>query len=133
MSALYPLGKEGMGDGTINLANGDIRVMLVHADYKFNTSHKYLSDLGYVDNGRSSRLENQTFINGVFDADDTKIIASEVVECGSLIYYQYSGNDESARVIAHIDSPSAGLPFKPSVGQVINIKHSNGPNRIFKL
>ena len=130
-SALYTSGQSGIGDGTIDLT-GDVRVMLAQSEYVYNTTDQFVSDLGAVDNGRTAALDNPTYVAGLFDADDTMLTAISTVSCGSLILFQHTGADATARLIGYIDVAN-GLPVIPASGQVVNIAWDNGAHRIFEL
>lgn len=132
-NALYDPGREGFLDGTIDWDTGDIRVMLVLSTYTFSAAHKFLADLGAVDNGRSAALGSKTVTNGVADAADTSLTAAAASACKALVIFQHTGADATARLIAYIDTPTSGLPFTPSASQTVNITWDNGANKIFKL
>lgn len=133
-NVLFDPGREGHLDGTIVESTGDIRVMLVKSAYAFSAAHKFLSDItAGNDNGRSAALASKTITNGVFDAADTTLTATAAVACNALIVFQHTGVDATARVIAYIDTPTAGLPFTPAASQTVNIAFDNGANKIFKL
>ena len=132
-NALYDPGREGFLDGSIDWDTGDIRVMLVLSSYAFSAAHKFVSDLGAVDNGRSTALGSKTVTAGVADAADTSLVATAATASKALVIFQHTGVDSTARLIAYIDTPSAGLPFTPSAGQTVNIAWDNGANKIFKL
>jgi hypothetical protein len=132
-NALWNPGREGFLDGTINWSSGDIRVMLVKSTYTFVATHKFLVDLGAVDNGRSAALGTKTVTDGIADAADTTLVATAAVACNALCYFQHTGADATARIIAYVDTPTSGLPFTPSVSQTVNIVHDNGASKIFKL
>jgi hypothetical protein len=131
-NALYDPGREGVLDRTIDMT-GDVRVMLVLSTYTFSAAHKFLSDLGAVDNGRSAALASKTYTSGVFDAADTTLTATAATASKALVVFQHTGADATARVIAYVDTPISGLPFTPAASQVINITWDNGANKIFKL
>jgi hypothetical protein len=131
-SALFDPGREGFLDGSIDWDTGDQRVMLVRSTYTFSAAHKFLAELGAVDNGRSAALASKTVTNGVADAADTTITATAAVACNALVVFQHTGSDATARVIAYIDT-ATGLPFTPAAAQVVNITWDSGANRIFKL
>jgi hypothetical protein len=131
-NALYDPGREGVLDRTIDMT-GDVRVMLVLSTYTFSAAHKFLSDLGAVDNGRSAALASKTYTSGVFDAADTTLTATAATASKALVVFQHTGSDATARVIAYVDTPISGLPFTPAASQVINITWDNGANKIFKL
>lgn len=132
-NALYDPGREGFLDGSIDWDTGDIRAMLVLSTYTFSAAHKFITDLGAVDNGRSSALGTKTVTNGVADAADTSLVATAATACKALVLFQHTGSDATARLIAYIDTPTSGLPFTPSAGQTVNITWDNGANKIFKL
>lgn len=132
-NALYDPGREGILDETILMNSGDIRAMLVLSSYTFSAAHKFITDLGAVDNGRSAALGTKTFTGGVFDAADTSLVATAATASKALVLFRHTGADATARLIAYIDTPTSGLPFTPSAGQTVNITWDNGANKIFKL
>lgn len=132
-NALFDPGREGFLDGSIDWDTGDIRVMLVLSSYSFSAAHKFIADLGAVDNGRSAALGSKTVTSGVADAADTSLVATAATASKALVVFQHTGADATARLIAYIDTPTWGLPFTPSAGQTVNIAWDNGTNRIFKL
>ena len=132
-NALFDPGREGFLDGSINWASGDVRAMLVKSTYTFSAAHKFLSDLGSVDNGRTAALTSKTVASGVAGAADTSVTATAAVACNALVIFQHTGSDATARVIAYIDSPTSGLPFTPAAAQVVPIAWNAGANKIFKL
>ena len=132
-NALFDAGREGFLDGTINWSTGDIRVMLVKSTYVFSAAHKFLSDLGAVDNGRSAALATKTVAAGVAGAANTTLTAIAAAACASLVIFQQTGVDTTARVIAFIDTPASGLPFTPAASQAVPITWDTGVNKIFKL
>jgi len=132
-NSLYDKGREGFLDNTIDWDTGDIRVMLVKSTYTFSAAHDFVDDIGANDNGRSAALGSKTVTSGVADAADTTLTATAADPCNALVIFQHTGLDATARLIAYIDTPSAGLPFTPSAGQTVNIGWDNGANKIFKL
>jgi hypothetical protein len=132
-NVLFPLGRQGFLDGSIDWDTNDIRVMLVRSTYTYDSADQYVSDLGAVDNGRSAALGSKTVTNGVADAADTTITATSAVACNALVVFQHTGSDATARLIGYIDTPASGLPFTPGVSQVVPITWDNGTNRIFTL
>lgn len=131
-SVLFDKGREGIADDTISLS-GDVRAMLVKTAYSFNAAHQVLNDItAGNDNGRSAALASKTYTSGVFDAADTTLTAAAAAASNALVLFQHTGNDATARLIAYVDN-ATGLPFTPSVSQVVNITWDNGANKIFKL
>jgi len=132
MSALYDPGREGFLDGTIDWDTGDIRAMLVLSTYTFVASHKFLVDLGAVDNGRSAALGTKTVVNGVAGAANTSLVATAASACKAIVLFQHTGADATARLIAYIDT-ATGLPFTPAAGQTVNITWGVTADKIFRL
>ena len=132
-NVLFDPGREGILDETILMSTGDIRVMLVLSTYTFSAAHKFLADMGAVDNGRSVALGTKTFTSGVFDAADTTLTAAAAAACKAVAVFRHTGVDATARLIAYIDTPASGLPFTPAAAQVVPITWDNGANKIFKL
>jgi hypothetical protein len=131
-NSLYDPGREGFLDGSIDWDTGDIRVMLVKNTYTFSAAHKFIADLGAVDNGRSAALGSKTVTNGVADAADTSLTATAAAASNALVLFQHTGSDATARLICYIDT-ATGLPLTPAAGGTVNIAFDNGANKIFKL
>lgn len=129
---LYDAGREGILDESIRLASGEVRAMLVLEGYAFNPAHRVLRDLGEVENGRSDPLAEKTFAGGVFDAADVRLQARETKRCTGLVYFQPAPTDAEGRLICFFDTVG-GMPFTPAAGQVVEIEHANGPDRIFRI
>lgn len=132
-NALFPKGREGILDESINMNTGDIRAMLVKSAYTYDSTDVYLSDMGAVDNGRSAALASKTFTDGVFDATDTTLTATAAVASNAVVLFKHTGVDATARIIAYIDSVTSGIPLTPAAGGLIFIAWDNGANKIFKL
>jgi hypothetical protein len=132
-NALFSSGREGILDDTIPMNAGDIRAMLVKSTYSFDDNDKFLSDLGAVDNGRTTALQSKTFALGVFDAADISMTCTAAVACNAYIIFYHTGADGTARLIAYIDTPTSGLPLTPAAGGTLNIQWDSGANKIFKL
>lgn len=132
-NVLYNPGREGFLDGSIDWDTDDIRVMLILSTYTFVATHKFITDLGAVDNGRSAALGTKTVTDGIADAGNTSLVATAASACKALVVFKHTGADATARLIAYIDTPTAGLPFTPAAGQTVNITWDDGANKIFKL
>lgn len=131
-SALFPKGKQGLIDGSIDMDTDDIRAMLVRSTYTYDSTDQFVADLGAVDNGRTAALGSKTVTDGVFDAADTSLTATSAVACNALVLFEHTGADATARLIAYIDT-ATGLPFTPSAGQTVPITWDSGANRIFAI
>lgn len=131
-NALFNPGREGFLDGSIDWDTGDIRVMLVKSTYTYDATDEFLSDLGSVDNGRSAALGTKAVTDGIADAADTSLTATDAAACNALVIFQHTGSDATARVIAYLDT-ATGLPLTPAAGGTVNIAWDSGANKIFKL
>jgi hypothetical protein len=132
-NALYDAGREGFLDGTINWASGTIKVMLVKSGYTYSAAHKFVADLGAVDNGRSAALSAKTVAAGVAGAANTSVTALAAAATSAYVLFQDTGVDATSRLIQFVDAPASGLPMTPAASQVINITWDTGANKIFKL
>lgn len=132
-NALYDPGREGFLDGSIDWDTDDVRVILILSTYTFSAAHKFLADLGAVDNGRSAALGSKTVTGGVADAADTTLNATAATASKAIGVFKHTGSDATARLIAYIDTPTSGLPFTPAASQAVPITFDNGANKIFKL
>jgi hypothetical protein len=132
-NVLFAKGKQGILDNSLDMS-GDIRVALVKSTYVFDASDITAADMGNVLNGTNGPLQNKTYTDGVFDADDVTLTAIDAVACNALVIYEHKGASASNWVlIAYIDTPQSGLPFTPTAGQTVNIEWDSGASKIFAL
>jgi hypothetical protein len=103
MVQLYPLGREGFADGSYNWAASNIKAMLVKSTYTFNAAHKFVTDLGAVDNGRSANLASKTQALGLCTAANSSLVATAAVASSAIVIYYDTGSDATSRLIAYID------------------------------
>jgi hypothetical protein len=103
MIQLYDAGREGFLDGTIDFDTDDIRAMLVLSTYTFSAAHKFLADLGAVDNGRSAALGTKTVASGVAGAADSSLVATAASASKAFVLFKHTGSDATARVISYHD------------------------------
>ena len=132
-NALWNKGREGFLDSSYSWAASDIRVMLILSTYTFVATHKFLTDLGAVDNGRSAALGTKVVTDGVAGAAATSLVATAASASKALGIFYHTGADATARAIVYVDTPASGLPFTPAAGQTVNITWDAGANLIFKL
>jgi hypothetical protein len=140
-SALFPDGREGFLDGTIDWDTAVIKCSLFRG-YTFNATHRFVSDVtgaGGQQVATSAALTSKTVTDGVADAAD---VVFSAVPAGAaipaIIVFQSSavtgGADVAAtaqRLIAYIDT-ATGLPVTPN-GQNITVAWDSGASRIFVL
>lgn len=131
-NAVFPKGLEGFLDGSIDWDTDDIRAMLVLSTYTYDSTDQFVSDLGAVDNGRSSAMGSKTKTDGIADCADFSIVATAASASKAVVFFKHTGSDATARLIAYFDT-GAGLPFTPAAGATINVTIDNGANKLFKL
>lgn len=154
-NVLYTHAKDLFLTGQINMTEPNtIKAALVNNDYyKFNVSHKFLSDVLCDSNGhhygdgayttdaaiqnRSVYLENTAVVDGAFVADnvtftDLASLYNTNIICSSIIIYKnFYNRPEISPLIAYIDI-AKGLPITPS-GLDITIFWNDDESKIFKL
>lgn len=126
---LYPKGREGFLDGSIDWDTNDIRCCLVRG-YTYNSAHDFLDDITTIV-VRSSAFTTKTVTNGVADADDVTFTAVGAgADIESLVIYKYNAVDSAARLIAYIDT-GTGFPISPDGSDVVI--QWDATNKIFTL
>jgi hypothetical protein len=102
---LYPLGRQGFADGTINWSTGNIKAILLKSTYTYSTAHQFVSDLtvGTNDNGRSANLASKTQALGLCTAANSSLVATAALASNAIAIFQDSGSDATSRLIAYID------------------------------
>lgn len=131
-SALFNKARQKLLDALLDLNDGDIRAMLVRSTYAYVATHEFVADLGAVDNGRSASLANTTVTDGVFDADDSSLVATAAVASNAIVLFVHTGVDATASLVAYIDT-GTGLPFTPAAGQTVTLQWDAGASRIFRI
>jgi hypothetical protein len=137
---LFPAGREGFLDGTVDWDTGTVRVSLIR-DYTVDETHRYVSSVTGTGGSlvASADLAVKTTTGGVADAED---IIFPTVAAGApitvLLIFQASAPTGGAdvapgaqRLIGYLDSPP-GLPFIPN-GTDVSVVWSNDRTRIFML
>lgn len=143
---LFPKGKEGLLDGSIDLDTAVIRCALLRG-YSYSASHSVMSEVIAASTAlvsTSAALGTKTVTNGVFNAASPTTFPSVAAgaACTRIVIYQSStvtgAGDPVAtsaqRVIALIDTASGGaaLSVVPT-GANIDITWDTGANKIFSL
>lgn len=135
-SVWFPKFKEALltGAANSNPSTGNVKVVLIDVgDYTYSAAHEFLSDVpAGARVATSANLTNKTFVNGVFDADDTSFTAVTGDQSEALIIYIDTGSAATSRLMLYIDSASSGLPVTPNSGN-INVSFDNGANKIGSL
>jgi hypothetical protein len=135
-NALFAKGRQGFLDGSIDWDTDDIRCAIIdHADdTPVIATDTFLGDIASAAIvARTAALTGKTVTDGVADAADVTFSAVTGDPCESLVIYKYNASDAAARLIAYIDTTSAGAFTVTPNGGDITIVWDNGANRIFKL
>jgi len=124
---LYPLGRQGFLDGSIDWDTGVIVAYLVDAaDYTYSDSHQFLSSVtaGARVAGPIT-LASKTVVNGTADAADITFTSVTGDQSEAVILVQQSAPsggsalaEGAQRLIAYIDNLT-GLPVTPSGGNIV--------------
>lgn len=131
-NVLYPKGKEGFLDGSIDWDTDNIKAVLGRG-YTYDAADKFVADLtSHTAVATSGNLASKSVTDGVADAADVTYTAVAAgAACDSVIIYKDTGSSATDRLIAFIDSAS-NLPVTPN-GSDIVIQWSSGASKIFSL
>jgi hypothetical protein len=132
-NTLYPSFKQLLLGGDIDLANDDIRIILIDtADYTYSAAHDFLDDVAAGSRvATSSALASKTITNGVFDAADKTITAVTGDQFEAIIIYKHTGTEGTSPLIAYLDS-GYDFPKTPDGGDML-IQFPADANKIFSL
>ena len=119
-NALYPKWKQALLEFTANndLDGQTVKVALVTAGYTYSAANQYYSSVSGSALGTPQTLNNKTFTDGVFDADDvtfTAVTGSQVV---GLVIFIDTGNAATSPLVAFIDTGVTNLPVTPNGGDI---------------
>ena len=117
-NTLYPLAKQEMLKGNLNMNSGTVKVALVDTGtYTYSAAHQYYSSVtGAV--GTPQTIANKTFANGLFDGDDVTFTAVSGNSVEALIIYIDTGSAATSQLIAYIDTGVTNLPVTPNGGNI---------------
>jgi len=130
-SALYPLFKQALLSGDVDLLTDDVRVILLDlADYTYDPADEFLDDVaGTV--GTATALASKTIDTpapGVFDAADTTMTAVSGDPIEAVLLYVHTGASSTSRLVAYMD----GVSLTPNGGDIV-VQWPADSNRIFAL
>ena len=127
-SVLYPKGREGFLDGSIDWDTNDIRLILIDtADYTYSAAHDNLDDVAAAARvAVSGALGTKTVTSGVASHAAVTLSAVAGDPCEAIIYYKHTGTESTSRLICYIDS-GTGLPVTPNGGDITVTPASTGP------
>lgn len=128
-NALYPKWKESLIQLTAgNSLTGTVKVALVDTGtYTYSAAHQFYSSVTGVA-GTPVTLATKTYVNGVFDADDSTFIAvsNGSVTCEALIIYIDSGSAATSPLVAYIDTGITNMPVTPNGGNIAVTWNASG-------
>lgn len=128
-SALYPLFKQALLNGDVNLPTDDVKAVLLDtADYTYDSTDEFLDDIAAGIVGTAVSLASKTIALGVFDAADTTLTSVTGDPSEAVLLYVDTGTDSTSRLVAFID----GVSVTPNGGNIV-INWDNGANKIFAL
>lgn len=127
-SALYTPFKTLLLGGDIDLANDDIKVVLVDAaDYTFSAAHDFLDDVAAGARvATSGNLTGKSITGGVFDAADLTLPGVTGDPSEALILYKDTGSAATSPLICYIDQATSGLPVTPNSGDINIVWNASG-------
>lgn len=130
-STCYAKAKEAWLDNTLDLNDGDIRMLFIDAaDYTPNfTTDDFLDDVpSGARIGTATALANTTVTLGVFDADDTNMTAVTGDQFEGILLYLHTGTDSTSKLVCLIDVTAT----TPNGGDIL-VQWDNGTNKIFRI
>lgn len=117
-SAIYPLFKQALLQGTYDLSTATVRAVLVDTGtYTYSAAHDFYNDLSGVVGTESGALASKTFTNGTFDAADITFTAVTGSTAEAIVLFVDTGNAATDALICFIDS-ATGLPVTPNGGDI---------------
>jgi len=127
-NALWPKWKQALLEFTANndLDGQTVKAALVTAGYTYSSSDQYYSSVTASVVGTPQTLNNKTFTNGVFDADNvtyTSVTGSQVV---SIVIYIDTGSAATSPLVAFIDTGVTNLPVTPNGGDIAITWNASG-------
>jgi len=129
---LYPLFKESLLSGAINLSSDTIKVALIDTGtYTYSAAHEFYSSVSGVV-GTPQTLANKTIALGVFDADDSTYPSLTGSTVEAYIIYKDTGVAGTSNLIGYFDSAASGLPLTPD-GNNVTLTFDSGASKIFAL
>jgi hypothetical protein len=132
-NALYPLAKQEMLKGNVDLSGSTVKAVLVDgADYTYSAAHQFLSSVngGTAVVATSGAFASKTFVNGLFDAADITFTAVTGDVSEIIIIYIDTGVSGTSKLIAYLDTGITGIPVTPGGGDILVVWDAAG---IFQL
>lgn len=133
MNQLYNSARQKFLRGQLDWNSSDIRLLLVDAQYTFNASHQFLSNVPL--NGRiaSADVPNESSANGYArggSAKFTGLPTSEQVR--GAILYRDTGVEGTSDLVGYFDQ-IVGFPFTPQAGMTYFVAYDAVFGGFFRL
>ena len=126
-NAIYPKYKEALLSGSSNTGiNGTVNCTLVTGDYTYSATDEFITaiDAGYrID---TETLDDKTFINGTFDADNVQYTSVTGSEVTAIVIWIDTGVEATSRLVAYIDTDVTNLPVTPNGGDILVSWNASG-------
>ena len=116
-NGIYDAAKEQILQGSIDLINDDIRVILIDAaDYTVNlATDDFLDDVAVAARvATSGALTTKSVTDGDFDADDVTLASVTGDQSEALLIYKHTGVESTSNLLFYIDTGVTGLPITPN-------------------
>jgi hypothetical protein len=125
-SVVYPKAKESFLKADLDLDSTVRAVLIDTGTYTYNAAHDNYDDLSGVVGTESGVFGSKTFTNGVFDAADITFTAVSGATVEAIVLFLDTGTPSADKLIAYIDSASAGLPVTPNGGDIVVTWNASG-------
>jgi hypothetical protein len=125
-SVVYPKAKESFLKADLDLDSTIRAVLIDTGTYTYNSAHDNYDDLSGVVGSESGAFASKTFTNGTFDAADITFSAVSGNTVEAIVLFLDSGTASTDKLIAYIDSASAGLPVTPNGGDIVVSWNASG-------
>jgi len=126
-NAIYPKYKEAVLTSAANSSlTGTLKAALVDTGaYTYSAAHEFLSSLtGVV--GTAHTLVSKSYADGVFDAADVTYPAVTGNSVEAIVFYIDTGNANTSRLVAYLDTGFTGLPVTPNGGDITVTWNASG-------
>jgi hypothetical protein len=127
-NAVYPLYKQNQIQGVAGTAlTGTLRAALVDlALYTYSAAHEFYTSVSAAVVGTPVELTGKTYVNGLFDATDTTLVAVTGDPCEAVVLFLDTGTPATSRLVGYFDTGVGGLPVTPNGGDVLLTWNASG-------
>jgi hypothetical protein len=126
-NAIYPKYKEAVLTSAANSSlAGTLKATLVDTSaYTYSAAHEFLSSLAGIV-GTAHILNSKSYTDGVFDAADVTFHAVTGNSVEAIVLYTDTGNANTSRLVAYLDTGFTGLPVTPNGGDITVTWNASG-------